>query len=594
MRVLFIICFIMCYACLFLMHKSEEKLNAASWSVLCLIGELCFGAIGAGIIAVFSVPVTLVSMGFVFFAIGCAGLLHLVKHKKVQKYQWKVWELCCMSALAAVVVIIYAENYGGIAFGFVFWNSDPAVHLKNAMWVVRNHDVTGMYFSSLYAGILIELLSPLAHAVNYYKIFIIADCLAVILHMLMFFVLIRDSLTTWKRRAAGICICLCYLGGYPLICFYQGFFYWGIGVLLIGFVIYMAGCYRQKRIQRELCIWFLMGGCAGVVLCYMLFAPVVYIALFLSLAAAAAQEGKMVTYQNAAAALKIFFVPCILGLYYCFFQFFAQDGSTISGAIGKISESIAAEGGIYRELYSNFLLILPIVLYWIFNRIKERNLEERVVFILILGCAVLLFFMLAYKGKISSYYYYKWYYPLWLLFFAIFTSALFELYEKQKTMLLSYITVFLFLAVMSFGGIEDRIISNHMLQPVNRSASFFDIYLYNKGMMETSGGVYDHNILDLCDFVMKEIGEDGNIPIVTSLDTYAYWFWYDAITGNESESHFYDRINSWEKYKEVLEKENCKYVVVINSSEIYQNHKAFWSAFECVKENSLGKVLKIR
>ncbi len=581
----FFLSFLLAFFGLFLTRKSEKELNATSWLLLSLIADICMGSIAAGIVGLLPIPINLMTMSVIFLVIGLAFLIPLILKKKIQKYKWHVYDIFCMLAFVLAAYIIRRVIFGD--YGFVFKNSDAAVHFENAMYVVRKHKLSGMYFASLYTGTLIEAFKPFVSEVNYYKIFILADNLALMAELMFFFVLIRDYLDKKWKKALGLILCMFYLGGYPMVSYVQHFFYWGICTMLVGFVLLMVRYYRTQEIDRRFSIFFLMLGCAGIFLCYMLFAPITYIAVFLSLVCIAKKEGKVFTWKNVGLALKIFLFPCVIGLYYCYFQWFFKNGLSVAGVMNT-------DGGTYTELYINFVLMFPMLVYWVIRRIKEREVTENLVFFLTFVTFVLGAFVLVYIGRFSTYYFYKLYYPLWLMCFVVILLACIELAKRQWEMLVSLGVLAVFLGGMYGLKLEERILAKTTLAPSNRSEQFFDVYHFNRLRFGVAT-LYDDRMLDFCEYTLEETkGKRGRggmkIPLLADYDTYGYVYWYDAITGQHSYK-YYGWCHEFEEIKGRIDDGACDYLAVLNFSKIYNDNKEYFDRFERVMENEIGFII---
>lgn len=585
LTIFFFVTLIGAFLSFFLLRKSEKELNGTSWLLLSLIAVICMVMIGMGIVGLFPIPINLltVSIGNLVVALACGGWM--IRTKKIQKYRWCLFDIICMLGFIVLVGFIGIRLFG-TQLNFIFRNSDAAVHFENAMYFVRNQRLSGMWFASVYSGTMIEALRPFFEQVNYYKIFILADNLALMAELLLFFVLIREFLNKGAQKVAGIIVCLLYFFGYPMVSYLTHFFYWGICVMLIGFVLYMVRMYRTQEIDRRWSVFLMMIGCASVFLCYMLLAPATYIAVFLSLVAVAQKEGKVFTWANVRLALTVFLFPCLFGLYYGFFQWFFKSGMTVSGVI-------ATNGGIYIELYTNFLLMLPLVVYWLFRRFKDRQLNELGFFLLSFIGFTLLIFVLVCKGKASPYYFYKLYYPLWLLFFMVALLAAFELYEHQKEMLYSLLVVVAFFVVMSLGKIEDKVIEHTGLCTLNHSNQYFDIYYYVKAY-GSSGSSYDARLLDLSREVIQKWGtDDKNVPLLVDAVNYGYAYWYDAITGEYS-ADFYGWCYPFDEIIKRIDQQECDYLAIIKNQNFYSDYAAYFNSFDKVYEDDFSVIIDVR
>lgn len=585
--VFFSLSFLLAFVSFFLTKKSEKKLNATSWLLLSLLIVICMGSLAAGLVALLQIPINLLTMSIIFLAIGLGFSIFLISQKEIQSYSWHVYDIICMLLFAILVYIIRRVVFGD--YCFAFRNSDAAVHFENAMYVVREHKLSGMYFASLYAGIMIEICDFFIAEVDYYKVFIFADYLALMAELMFFFVLIRDYLDKKWKKALGFIVCIFYLGGYPMVSYEMNFFYWGIGAMFVGFLLLMVRYYGTEEIDRRWSVFFLMIGCASVFLCYMLFVPAAYIAVFFSLIVAARKEGRIFTLKNVCLALKVFLFPCVIGLYYCFFQWFFKSGISVAGAMQE-------DGGIYAELYINFVLMFPLLVYWMIRRVKEKEITENFVFLATFLLFIVETFVMVYMGKFSVYYYYKMYYPLWLVCFVVVLLACMELAKRQWEMLVSLGALVAFLGIMYSTKLEDNILANTMLTPWNHSQQFFDIYTFNRDRFGVSK-LYDSQLLEFCEFTLEKMEKKDEeecdvIPLLADSGTYAYVYWYDAITGQQS-YEYYGWCNELNKIERMLDEGCCDYLVVLKSSDIYRDNREYFDGFDRVMENKMGVVISV-
>ena len=111
--------------------------------------------------------------------------------------------------------------------------------------------------------------------------------------------------------------------------------------------------YVDKLIKREICIIMLALGCYSLMVCYTLFVPVVFLGIFICILNGQIKKKMMISLETIWTMLSVFLIPCILGLIYSFrnVKELAITSSTTT--------AFANEGGSYRDLYSDFILILP-------------------------------------------------------------------------------------------------------------------------------------------------------------------------------------------------------------------------------------------
>lgn len=566
--------------------KSKKKINGTSWIVISLLALWCIQAILAGIVSIFGVKINILTLGIMLICLSVGMLLYIYKKREIQKYQWYKYDILAMLVIAAVVGVIFLKIYG-FGIGFVFKNSDGAVHLGNALSLVRGETVFGMYFASLFSAAIIEVFQPFLKITEYYKAFVLADGAALLLEALMFFILIRDYLKNKWTKMIGVGAGILYLCGYPLMSYLSNFYYWGIAVMIMGLFLLSVRYFKSGEIERRWSVWLMMFAGSGVFLCYMLITPVVYIASFLALSSILRKEGKFFTLTNVKTALQIYLLPCLLGLYYCYFQWLWQSGTEVAG-------TLATNGGIYSELYVNFLWLMPLALYMLLKGIKKRNVDENMIFLLTFIFFVVILFFACYIGKISPYYYYKFYYPLWMLLWIAAVQGACHIWEEQKEILISGLVVVAFVFGLFGLRLEEKIMqggnATSYITPANRSNELLSIYWHNLQCWSPVS-LYDARILELCDFVLED-EQEREAWLIADIGTYYYTYMFDSITGQNS-SPVYGWYYSIDEIKDTVMQGEEKYILVLYQSEIYQENQEFFESFHKKMENELGCVLEV-
>lgn len=126
-------------------------------------------------------------------------------------------------------------------------------------------------------GILFKAFAPFIQEINLYKIFLLFDSIVFCFSALLFYYIIKNKIENRWHTVFAFFITVIYLLGYPLNNLLNGFYYLGIGCLVInGILYYMLNidCDNQMKIL----IRFLLN--TGIIFSYSLFAPVIYLAMF--------------------------------------------------------------------------------------------------------------------------------------------------------------------------------------------------------------------------------------------------------------------------------------------------------------------------
>ena len=585
--IFFVVAFALLFMGVFQYKKSDEALNGVSWLILSFVGILCYGATTMGLLNMLYVPINIITTGIVYLITGVL-LQFLIKKQNVkQVYKWEKYDFIYMAILTLIIFII-GGSYFSAEIRLMYYNSDAAVHFKNAMAVVRTEYMQSMYFAPLHTALIIETAMPFIKEVNLYKIYILTDVAMLLLELSFYMVVIREYVKTRAMKVIALILVVVYMMGYPLNSFLFSFYYWGMGVMVMAFALYMLRMYICKKIDRNIAVLGMMLGCAALPITYTAFGPIVYIAMFITLAFVQAREGKLVTWKNVFLALKVFLLPTCIAIYYCVFTILVAANVTVGGLL-------SIDGGVYRDLYSNFMWVLPFGVYMIIKGIRKKEINENVITLLCFGVVTVGMLLLIYKGLFAAYYYHKLYYPLWYLFFVLTAEAIESLWDKAKDLLISVFVVFACIACLFWSGFEARIVySKTGLANADKSSSIFDIWGYNRMLWQNRYLKYSDQYFAICDYVIEELkDEEKPVPLLATQENYAACFWYEGITG-EACTDYYGWFNSFDVIKQRIEDGEINYFVVYKDAPIYAMHLDYFEEFEYVYENELGFVAKVK
>ncbi len=575
--ILYTIAFVAFYVTMLLLKKSERKLNGVSWLVFTLLIELCWSGLIVAIINIVHIPINIWSVGIIYLLSAILVGIKIYREKEIQKYEWNLYDiLVSVGVFVTVALMLYRRVGVGLQLNMI--NSDAAVHLKNAVSVVLEQKLPTMYFAPFQTAMVLEVTMPWVAIYNFYKVFMIVDAILFAVEIVFFFAFCREYLEKVWMKILGVIICVFYAAGYPLMSYQFTFYYWAMGVMMMGFVALLLRMYRKEEIRRDYIILFLSMACNAVTMCYMLIGPMTFIAAFICLMLIVKKDGKLVTKSNIALALKVFLIPTILAVYYCYFEFLRKEQMSAV-------DVIAFDGGIYRELYINFLLLIPIVVYMIVRAIRKKKIDENMIFFLVTCLFVFVLFVLAIKLRVSGYYYYKFYYPLWFFAFVLTLQGVKELLENQWEAVIAYGALFVFLFVMHYGGVEEKVVAHSArFQEEIRSSEFFHIYDYNLAYMQVNNTNFKEDYMEMCKYIVDELETSKDVPLIATMENYATCYWYEAITGEDS-SDYYGWWYSFDDVSKKLEKQKVEYFAMCKDSPVWENYEHYFKEYPVVFEN---------
>ncbi len=564
------------YSGLFVYKKSDKEQRGALWLVVNIVLIMCYHTLVAGLIQVVSIPVNNVSIGLIDLVSGVILWVLTLKRKSFQHYTFRVTDVVALVILGYLCYYFVDVHYAGDLWPH-YGTIDPAAHLLYAMDIVNNQAVDRMYYTALNNALLIETLGISFIPSHYYKIMLIDEGLQLFMSGAIFYAFGARHSKKFYTDVISVILAGFYMWGYPRSNAQFGFNYLGMGVTLVGVLILLTDFYLSRELNEKWCIFYLMLGCLGMFQCYSLYVPFVYIAIFAAINIDRVKQhvlfGKLG--QTILLNLAIFLIPCIYGLVYTYGGVFTADGVSVSNAINE-------DGAIYRELFSNFLFIGPLSLLGVYMGIKrkENQAYSWTLIMALLQTGALL--VGVYTGYVSTYYYYKMYYLLWLLFYC---GTFYVACHSEKEMKVAFtggLALWVAGYVAWYTGLEVHF-DNHSetLTTDTRLDNIYSIYENNR-YYDNVESFYNINALALYDYVSEELLLTG---VTDEVIISAYWedvFWYDVITNQR-----------WDYTDENLmyQAEPGDYVLVITwNNTNYEENKEYYNSLEWLYSTSMGFV----
>ena len=581
---LFLLSFISIVVIFMMLPKANapKRENFIVWLAASIVGFYCYEALMGGIINLVGIPINLFTLTILNAITFFFMLFYVRKHKQIQRYCISWYDVISWSFLVAGIVIFCISRYG-TALLPTYETSDPGTHLKMAAYLVKDGNLSEMYFGPLFNAIHIMVLKPLFDFPNHYKAFILSDMFAFVLSGLVFLALIQSHLKGRLMKLAGILFSIFYMLGYPLSNHLFGFSYLGISVMLITFLMLIMQIYQSDEYKKEQLILMLMMGLYALSVCYVLFVPFVATALVAAICIKYIREKRLITLEFLVTCIQVFLLPFILCL--CYMLKFSD---LMSGG------SLAAEGYISRDLYTNFILIAPVTLFGAFVSYKKRQW-----FACFLGIAIalyiltMLFFTL--KGKVSTYYFYKTHYVLWLICFYLAVYGCAALYEAAKGAAISWGIVAIAIVGMAIGNgdtfLQERV---YLVNPQDsaNSKKLAQIYVLNQYYLQNISVKYtdDDVALNTTGYEYAKNSDSSILPVYDWLDT----FWFEAMTVQNFSKYYTWFVSDFKSYIELIANDGFRYVVVRYAGEFYKNHADYFDQLERVYENSAGYIAKFQ
>ena len=464
-----------------------RSLRLAAFGVSAMTA-LCYLSLLFGVLGMMSVGFSLtlstailamtdfVLLGFIYKLKGRAGLYDLLS------FDISVREISALILIITVCLVCSFKLFG-YPVALNYETSDPAVHFGDALRLASGGVCTGQFLSRLGSAMFMASLAPFMCIEAMPQLYVYSDMIFFVISAICFYAAVRTySEKTSLLFSAVLTVAYCL--GYPLNNLLFGYSYLGTGVTLISsaylYLKLTVDFYRKsgslKSLRVCLCAIALSLSLVGLVCSYSLFVPAVFFSIFLTIALILIQ-GKAKVRDIIASEFFVFAGPVLFGFFVVYIALFGNPSSGSSSVGG----SIVIEGYIYRDLYSSFLLIAPMAITGFVLGLRRQ--EGR--FILPLGTVVfalfsLVLFILGIGGFVSSYYFYKCHFVLWLFFYlncsALISAAVYEL----RIFAYANLGIIFSLGLIVFSGADSLLSSKRPLfNPSASGSSFMQIYNFN-------------------------------------------------------------------------------------------------------------------
>lgn len=579
--ILFIIEFVLFVVGAVLLPKCESRINGIKAAVMAIMAAFCYQALLAFVYARIGIRVdiksTAVSMALADVLLW-GGILW---KRRVQKLFFRFSDMLCILVLTAAVVGVSLHMFTP-ELRLSYINTDPANHFKFAMNVVKSGDVAGIYFSAFIDAMFIELFAPILAEISYYKAFILADIFMHILEVWMFYVLVLTISEKKAVRIAAPFLTLLYFWGYPAYSYMTGgFVYWSNGVMILIFMVYaLLLLEKHNTMSWQPAVLLVLGAYANSC-CNKLFIPVNYLAFFVALFVILWRQKKQVLNKQVLfATLGIVAVVCVTAV--------VLFWNSWDGSLQKMIEYVSVAGGIYRSMYADMIFFVPVLLfvcyYSLYRREYSGTLPLMAACMLICAAGMYLFW---YNALMSTYYYYKIYYNLWLFGWILAAAALdLAVEKKQMTGLLSYAGMLLLMGIISWTNYDDVMkASAEDYNAYYATEELFPLYRFNADSLLADYEKYKLSpmALDVYAYVLEYMPDEEFIPMISSIGEYRYWF--DGMRVQDSDGVRADRL-SLEEIVTQLDAWGINKIAVIKFDTFYIENSSYFQQCVPLYENA--------
>lgn len=458
-----------------LLNKSEKKENLIHSVIISVILFLTYNIFITQVMFFVHLESTLLNLAIANIAFSAVFITKEIKTKTIQKYYINKLDIIAVIIILGLAITIVIMNYGtNIAVKHAV--TDAATHYfasddfyrystlfsressDTIKWLNTPYLMTGAYVNT---GIFLKLFKGIIDETFLVKLYFIFDMFIWMLSGLLMYTALSTNFKNKKHQILALVLTIFYMLAYQLNSLFAGFSYLGVGLdIIIGIIIIMKS---EIKTNYKISSLFLLN--LGIMFSYYYFAPVLFLAqLWYILATNKKQNIKIFSKQNIFEILIALVIPGMIGVIYFIGYPLMQANNKAFDYVG----AIATDGFIYEDLFMNiFPYLLLSEVYIIYIAFKKKNtFIDKLLYLTVIF--TLLIYMLMRLEFVSSYYYYKIYYMLFL----VLTVSSYEILKifvdkgKNVTIIVSGVLI-----IYSFGIFSAMILDKNWF--------VFDIYLTN-------------------------------------------------------------------------------------------------------------------
>lgn len=455
-----------------IVKKSDKKLNLINWCILSLISYLGFNILICMIFGNLNIKTNLVFLSIINLLV-VAGLgFKIYKDKKIQTFEIRKRDFIAVFVSLLIVCYMAVNQYTPLSKTVANASVDAcnhytaATHFADEMIILSKIDnKTGYNLKTMQpgayinTGILMSVVRSVLPEFKDYVTFKIFEMGILALNILAFYMLVSDKLKTKKNFIVGLVFLVLYAFAYPYTSLLYGFSYLSMSIAFATGLFYLAKIYDTDdcNLLLKTVLILLMG--VGIIFSYCLFVPALFafICIYVFVKDMKKDEKKYLKFFSKSTLIitGVLLVLTILAILYLVVPTFIDtDQNKLTDAIGFI-------GGSYKSLYQDFLFYIPFVVLFIYKSIKNKELNFQTLALALLVGQTLLCLIGLILGIVSSYYYYKIYYIIWILLLDIAIEIMCDASENKELLVLlkSYTIVWILIIFSAVAGWEMKLLA---------------------------------------------------------------------------------------------------------------------------------------
>lgn len=620
MVVIYLVSILLLFFAFILIKKTDKVVDIVSFVGITIVSILCYNALICYILTFISVKINLLNLSIINFILASGIFFIIAKVRKIQQYKFdKMNLICVLIILVSTLAVSYLEF--GFPFSIKYESGDASVHyLTSAMFAeqdtllnISQDEIYGSFQgrkigSYVNSGIIMKCFSGNLNEIEYYNIFISFGIFILFMTGSIMYSALEKFTKGRYSKSLALIVSFIFIMGYPLNSLLFGFEYLSLGILLLCTIIHMIYYFEKEELKCIYYIIIFMLLNFGVFCSYYMFVPFTYSALWIYFCIYSYKKDKKIICKKNITLLSLtLLVPFFLGYIYHLapgiYNIFNIDAwealqSSLDFSANILNNSFGTYGYIYVNYYSNMIILLPLTIYYVIQKNKQKNLSS---FDIILLISIIIFIEILFIGlgleKVSDYFLMKNYYALWIVLIYMNFKGLMQIFEKNKIRACLILGLYLLLIVINliFLGVP-----LNKIKTSKKETNLTEIFGVNKTMLFDRKSDYTTKELDILKYAKANLDfENNEIEILGEVEQVFWGYSLLRYVNYDYNTNKYDipldgqnKLNM--KCVETIENiGKIDYIIYFTKTEYYQRlNPILFENGEIIYENEAGGIVK--
>lgn len=460
MGIFYILTVVAMLATFVLVKKSDKKVNLVNHLILSVISYLAFNIFVCMVFGVMNIKTDLLFLSIMDLLVAGGFGFKIYKDKKIQEFEIRWYDFVAVIFALVIVAYIAVDQYKPLAKTMANASVDASMHYSAATNFADNMKVlakidnqTGYNFKTMQTGayintgIFISAVRSILPEMKDYVAFKIFEMGILAVNIMAFYMLVSSVVTNKRKFLLALVFMGLYGFAYPYTSLLYGFSYLSFAIAFATELFYLAKVYDKDEMKFPYMLGLIVLMGIGIIFSYCLFVPALFsfICIYVFIKDFNKKDEKSylkIFKKSTLLVTGLLLIVTILSIFYLVIPTFTDSDQN------KLTDAIGFVGGTYKSLFQDFLFYIPFLGLFIYRSFKNKDMNFQSLGLILLGGQALLTLTGLLFGIVSSYYFYKIYYMMWILLVDIAVEVMCSLDDNKELLVLLKVYVIAWVLVV--------------------------------------------------------------------------------------------------------------------------------------------------